>query len=167
MPRNEEEQSHANYGVLIELKDSVNSMGERFELFATQQQAENKNLHARIDQTQDKFITSFAGLKDGIAERGKVTWPIFAAVIGSVAILSGAGATYVSMRTEPLAQAISANTAKDATAELQSLGLSERLQVLAVESSAADARSETDREWITKLLDETRRNAPLSEPKRQ
>ena len=155
-----EEQAHANYGVLIELKDSVMSIGTRFDKFASQQNEENQRLHARIDATQEKFINTIGSLKDGMAERGRITLPLVASVLSMIAILSGAGAAYVSMTTSPLRDAIIENARKISVNEGKGLTTSERLQALEVDTRARDERSETDRQWTKELLNEVRHKTP-------
>lgn len=149
-------QSLENHGVLVELKDAVGAIGERFEAFSANQSKENQRLHDRIDATQERFINALSTLKDGMAEKGRLTPALVASILSMIAILCGAGGAYVSMRSEPLERSVMVNAAKIATAEVQRMNMEDRLHQLNVKSDVTDAIGETDRKWITKIQDELR-----------
>ena len=150
-------QSSENHEVLIQLRDSMEGVVTRLDKFSAQQEMENKTIHARIDATQEKFMTSFTLLKDSLAERGRITPALIATIISSVAILAGAGSAYVSSQLVPLRESIKLSDDRHLTGETKRVLLEERLQSTAVAYAVADARSETDRAWSVKLLDEVRK----------
>ena len=156
MPAPKEIQAHENHDVLLRLEAAVGGMSGRFEKFAADQEIENKLLHARITETQTNFLTTFSQLKEGMAEKGRITPAFVAIILSLITIFSGAGAAYVGMMNSPLEKAIAANRASISEDNRERAELDNKIQRSAIQHAVADAKFEQDREWITKLLDETR-----------
>ena len=164
MPAPKEEQSHANYDVLIRLEEGQDGMRKSFEKFTQDQEIENKVIHARIDATQKEFLTAVGTLKEGMAERGRINPSHIAIILSLFAIISGAGATYVQMQLNPVEKQVIANASKITSSETERMLLSKDLQSIAVETAVADAESKTDRAWIIKLMDELRGTTNTAQP---
>lgn len=159
-----EVQSHANYDVLIRLEESMTGMRGSFEKFTVEQEIENKRIHSRIDATQEKFLLTFTTLKDGMAEKGRIT-PAFVAIVLSLLTTSGwVCSRYIDMQVAPLNGAIELNLENLSEAHRVQAILATKLQEVAVGTAVADAKAEQDRKWITKLLDEERLNHKTKQP---
>lgn len=163
----DEQQSHMNYDVLIQLRDSVGVGFARFDKFTSDQGIENKLLHARIDSSQKEFLGTVNNLNEKMAvtvnslnekmvARGRITPAYVAIVVSLITLFSGAGAAYVGMMLSPMEKIILQNSAHITSAEVQRKMLSKDLQSVAVATAVADAESKKDREWIIKLQDELR-----------
>ena len=164
MAQNEElAQSLANHGVLVELKDALVGLSTRFDKATAQQIEENVRIHEsikatndRVEETQREFVKTISGLKDGIAERGRITLPMVSVFLAVLIFIGGVGASYVNMTITPLRAAIDSNAMLINQSEIHRLSMEASLQELSVKSAIMDAKSETDRLWIIKLMDEIR-----------
>jgi len=155
---NEEPETRVhNHDLLIQLKEGVDALVVNFRTFQIDQAAENKLLHSRITETQEKFMERDADMKEAIAARGRITAPYVAIILSVLTILAGVGARYVDMQDSPLKTAIISNSGAITTSHLERQALDSKLQETAIASAVADARSTVDREWIVKLMDEARR----------
>jgi hypothetical protein len=155
---NEEPETRVhNHDLLIQLKAGVDTLVVNFKKFQVDQAAENKLLHSRITETQEKFMERDADMKEAIAARGRITAPYVAIMLSVLTIIGGVGAHYVDMQDTPLKTAIISNSGAITTSHLERQALNSKLQETAIASAVADARSTVDREWIVKLLDEGRK----------
>lgn len=97
MTEKNDTQSHENYGVLVELKDSLLAISNRLEQIDAKQSAENTRIHARIDATQEKFINAISSLKDNtqtsierLSTKGQISWAmIFTAITVLMVVIGG------------------------------------------------------------------------------
>lgn len=146
------DQSHLNYDILVGIQETLRGQNKRFDEYTQKQDAVNEHLHTRINETQDKFSLVIDGLKDG----RRITWPIVSALLGLLSVLGLSGAAYVTMRIDPMNQNIANNTSKVNAADAHRLSLQRDIESLATTTAHQLGRSESDREWMAKLLDEQR-----------
>ena len=145
-----------NHTLLVQLKDSVGMVGGTLDAFIKAQSEENRRIHERIDNTNTTIVSAVGAIKDGMAERGRITPSLVAMVLSSVAIFGGAGSTYVTMQTASLKSDTANNTSQIQNAEQARNILSEGLRRVETETARAVAQFAADRRWLEKMQDENR-----------
>ncbi len=145
--------SSENHTMLVQLTDSVNNLGKQVSQSYEAQQAENKNLHARIDSVQVETRKGVDEIKSSLAQTGKISASnIFAliAVIVSVLALGGGIATaYIDVRLGNITPLIEANAAH--TDDLRTEMRSQREDLTRARLEAA--RMDEARRWMEKIIE--------------
>lgn len=91
--------SQENHTLLVQLTKSLDT-------FVHEQQAENRHLHKRIDETQERTALAIESVKDVLAKSGKVSPQFIISLIAIFAsvctLIGGAVSAYVSVRIDTI-----------------------------------------------------------------
>lgn len=152
--------SEQNHTLLVKLADRVDNVGTTLKSFIDAQSEENRRIHERIDDAQERTAKAVESIKDSMASRGRVSGgfilSLCATLVSTLAILGGLATTYVNNRLETIQPTLTRHAAEiDAQRHAME---QERRQASEIQSQLAAHRAaqESDRAWIMRELDFTR-----------
>lgn len=145
-----------NHTMLVQLKDSVGTIGSTLSQFIEAQGEENRRIHARIDGQGEAMTKAVGVIKDTISDRSRITPALVAMVLSSVAILGGAFTAYIGLQTAPIKTDILNVNNMVQTMEAQRLITRQDLVGLQIHTAEEEARLRENQRWTEKLLDEVR-----------
>lgn len=141
--------SEKNNALLIELKSTVGTMGTQVAQFIAAQENENRRIHERIDAANAHTSRAVDGIKDALAQRGRLSPTLIIGIIATgisfATLVFGAGHAYVSMRLDAIKPQIDASVAHTAS-------MGKELTDSRVEAAREAGRNEERARWVEKAL---------------
>ena len=141
-----------NHALLSHLSDSMAGVTDALGKFMDEQRSENRNIHRRIDETDDRMNKGIADIKVSLANHGRLSPGIalnFATIVIALSTLVGGMVTaYVSVRLENIRPVIEATNARVTQDEKRHEQLSDQLHTVEINAERNAAAVQRDLYWI-------------------